>query len=111
VVSIPVLALSHFRKRISEKMLYIVAYSRSMGMTKVITGHLKQKGRKIPPTGSISMKRVIGPDGRPRNVWTLNAHSLSFGHDLQYVFRKNVSKARRANKRILGSTDLATRKP
>ena len=76
-------------------------------MAKVIIGHLKRKGRRAPAAGSVGVKRVVGPDGRPKNVWTLDAHSFSFGDDLRYVFGKNVSKARRANKRILGSTDLA----
>jgi hypothetical protein len=96
--------------RLSKNAMYMANYSRKLRMAKVITGSLKRKRRKTSGVGSVRVKRILGPDGKPRKVWTLDAHSFSFGEDLQYVFGKNVSKARRANKRILGSTDLAPRK-
>jgi hypothetical protein len=40
----------------------------------------------------------------------LDAGSPTFGTDLQYVFRKNVAKARRGNKRITGAADVAVSK-
>jgi hypothetical protein len=40
----------------------------------------------------------------------LDAHSPTFDRDLQYVFAKNVAKARRENKRLLGSADGVRRK-
>ena len=38
---------------------------------------------------------------------TLDANSSSFEDDLHYVFSKNVARARRENKRILGASDIA----
>jgi hypothetical protein len=55
-------------------------------------------------------KRVIGADGRPSTVLTLDARSPTFGDDLQHLFERNVRKARRDNKRLLGSADIAPRK-
>lgn len=40
----------------------------------------------------------------------LDAHSSSFGQDLRYVFGRNVAKARRENKRLTGSADLALKR-
>ena len=78
-------------------------------MPKIVVTDLKRETGKVPGR-RVSTKRVVGPEGRSRKVWTLEARSHTFGEELQYVFRKNVNKARRANKRILGSTDLVTHK-
>jgi hypothetical protein len=40
-------------------------------------------------------------------VLTLDANSPSFEDGLQYVFARNVAKARRDNKRIVGVADVA----
>jgi hypothetical protein len=55
--------------------------------------------------GSVTEKRVRGPDGRLVKVLTIDANSPTFGNDLSYVFRKNVAKARRENKKLLGAPD------
>jgi hypothetical protein len=55
-------------------------------------------------------KRIVGADGRSRTVLMLDASSPTFGDDLQNVFERNVRKARRDNKRVLGSADFAPRK-
>jgi hypothetical protein len=51
------------------------------------------------------------PTGRA-NLSTSSRHSAAphFEEGMQYVFRKNVAKARRENKRILGSADIVPRK-
>jgi hypothetical protein len=40
-------------------------------------------------------------------VRTLDANTAIFEEDLRYVFAKNVAKARRDNKRVVGATDIA----
>lgn len=77
-------------------------------MAKVVFASLKRP--KKPKKGSVGKKRMVGADGRIKMVQTLDAASTSFGDDLQQVFQRNVSKARRDNKRVLGSVDVAPRK-
>ena len=85
-------------------------------MVKVVVASLrptrptKSKRTKRSAAAPVTLKRVLGPDGRLRKLWALDAESLSFGDDLQYVFSRNVSKARRANKRIVGSSDVVAHK-
>jgi hypothetical protein len=45
--------------------------------------------------------------GRHGRLQILNADSESFGDDLERAFKKNVSKVRRENKRLLGIPDIA----
>jgi hypothetical protein len=54
---------------------------------------------------SVRKKRVHGSDGRVRQVMLLDLNSATFDDDLTYVFEKNVAKARRENKKLLGSAD------
>ena len=77
-------------------------------MTKVIVGKLAAPRRK---GASVTLKRVRGAEGQVKTLHSLDVGSNTFGNDLQYVFRKNVAKARRDNKQILGVPDVAhTRK-
>jgi hypothetical protein len=59
---------------------------------------------------SVGKKRVATASGKWKTVRTLDAHSPTFDRDLHYVFAKNVAKARRENKRLLGSADGVRRK-
>ena len=71
---------------------------------KKLSGSSK-KGAVRPET--VGQKRVRGSDGELLTLRTLNAGSKTFGRDFTYVFGKNVAKARRENKRVTGSTDVA----
>jgi hypothetical protein len=75
-------------------------------MAKVAT-RSKPKPKK---PGAVTEKRVRNIEGQVKTVWTLDARSPTFGTDLQYVFRKNVAKARRENRRIIGAADVAVSK-
>ena len=77
-------------------------------MAKVIFGSLKRRLRKAP--ASVGKKRVTTAAGERKTVFTLDANSPSFEDGLQYVFARNVAKARRDNKRIAGVADVAPRK-
>jgi hypothetical protein len=77
-------------------------------MAKVVVTRLKSDGRR--GATSVTEKRVRGPEGQMKTVRTLDAGSRTFGDDLQYVFSKNVAKARRDNKRVVGTTDVAIAK-
>lgn len=61
----------------------------------------KRQGRK----GSVREKILRDPEGRAVRVLTLDANSPTFLDDLTVVFRRNVAKARRENKRLFGSAD------
>jgi hypothetical protein len=79
-------------------------------VAKVVYASLNPRNGKASRESSLGKKRVMGADGRPKMVRTLDAHSRTFGDDLQMVFQENVRKARRANKRLLGSADGAPAK-
>lgn len=69
----------------------------------------KPKGTGSGKT-SVTEKRVRDTDGQVKTLRTLDAGSRTFGTDLQYVFGKNVAKARRDNKRAIGTTDVVIAK-
>src|SRR5215210_5394867 len=52
--------------------------------------------------GMVFEKRVYDQAGRLRTVLTVDTRSKTFGSDLQYAFEKNVAKARRENKKLVG---------
>jgi hypothetical protein len=61
-------------------------------------------------TTSIRKKKVHGLDGKVREILLLDLNSATFDDDLTYAFEKNVAKARRENKKLLGSADGIARK-
>ena len=76
-------------------------------VTKVITATLNANGRKRKH--SVVEKRVRRPDGKVAVMRTIDANSKTFADDLTYVFTKNVAKARRENKLLLGVSDFVSR--
>jgi hypothetical protein len=56
-------------------------------------------------TTAIRKKKVHGSDGVAREIMLLDLNSATFDDDLTYAFEKNVAKARRENKKLLGSPD------
>jgi hypothetical protein len=74
-------------------------------MSKVVVADLGNT--KIPHkmATSVRKKRVHDSDGRAREVMLLDLNSATFDDDLTYVFERNVAKARRENKKLLGSAD------
>jgi hypothetical protein len=73
-------------------------------MTKLVIAKLRHKASPVRE------KRILGPGGVVTTVRKLDAASSRFGDELQSAFAKNVRKARRDNKRIVGSADIAPRK-
>jgi hypothetical protein len=65
-------------------------------------GH--KAGAHSKKTG-VRTRTVHGSDGRARKVMSLDLNSTTFDDDLTYVFERNVAKARRENKKLLGSAD------
>lgn len=60
---------------------------------------------------AVTQKRVRDAiSGRFLTVRTIDARSKTLGHDLNYVFSKNVAKARRDNKAVTGVVDRAPTK-
>ncbi len=81
-------------------------------MAKIVVANLGRKAgsKTSSKTSAVSEKRVRGSTGQLKTLRTLDAGSQTFGDDLRYVFGKNVEKARRDNKRAIGSTDLVPAK-
>ena len=55
-------------------------------------------------------KRVRDTASQVKTLRVLDIGSRTFGEDLQYVFGKNVAEARRDNKRIIGTPDVAPKR-
>lgn len=69
-------------------------------MTDITVAEIKKpKVRK----GSVRQKMLRNSEGRSVRVLTLDANSATFSDDLTLVFRRNVARARRENKRLFGS--------
>jgi hypothetical protein len=82
------------------------------GMVKVVVAKLKGGTSRDVGSRNVSVgkKRVRDEDGQIREIRMLDARSATFGADLTYVFRKNVSKARDENKLVTGVRDIAPSK-
>jgi hypothetical protein len=50
--------------------------------------------------------RVVSPDGQIETRYTLELTSDAFASDVALVFQSAVNKARRENKKILGTPDV-----
>jgi hypothetical protein len=72
-------------------------------MPKVVVEQLNQSK---PGRHAVSKKRVRDSAGNARTIRTIDAESPTFGDDLRYVFTRNVRKARRENKRLIGTPDV-----
>ncbi len=61
----------------------------------------KTKARQLK--GSVREKTLRDAEGRAVRVLSLDANSETFSDDLALVFRRNVAKARRENKKLFGA--------
>jgi len=69
-------------------------------MTDITVAEIKKpRTRK----GSVRRKVLRDSEGRAVRVLALDANSATFSDDLTLVFRRNVAKARRENKKLFGS--------
>jgi hypothetical protein len=76
------------------------------GVAKVVFKSLKAD-RSSGPATRVGKKRVSRTEGGWKTVRTLDANTATFEEGFRYVFAKNVAKARRDNKRVVGTTDIA----
>lgn len=75
-------------------------------MANVRLAKLKRtKSSGLRRTGSVKEKRLRTGDGKIVRVLSLDANSATFIDDLAMVFEKNVGKARRENRQLLGSAN------
>jgi hypothetical protein len=79
-------------------------------MAKIVVTSLRSKPKDGRETASVTEKRVRDAEGQVKTLRTLDAGSRTFGQDLRYVFGKNVAKARRVNKRVIGTADVVVAK-
>lgn len=73
-------------------------------MTDVAIAQIK-KPKTRRRKSSVREKILRDSEGRSIRVLSLDANSATFSDDLALVFRRNVAKARRENKRLFGSAD------
>jgi hypothetical protein len=66
---------------------------------------LRTQARGAKKVGSVREKRMRNSDGKFVRVLSLDANSATFIDDLTMVFQRNVAKARRENRQLLGSAD------
>lgn len=59
---------------------------------------------------AITQKKFYDATGTLKTHLTLDAGSPTFGADLLFMFKRNVAKARRENKRLLGRADFEPKK-
>ena len=71
-------------------------------MTKVVVASLRSRSHG---RAAVAEKRVLDAAGQVKTLRTLDIGSSTYGRDLEYVFGKNVAKARRENKRMTGASD------
>lgn len=57
--------------------------------------------------GHVLQRRIVDKDGRYSTVPAVELQSPTFADDLLALFTRNVDRARRENKRILGVRDRA----
>jgi hypothetical protein len=76
-------------------------------VVKVVIAKLAADTRKgaTKKKTSVVEKRVRDREGRVSVLRTVDATSPTLTEDLTYVFKSNVAKARRENKRLFGSAD------
>ena len=72
--------------------------------------HKVSKSTAKGSSGVIS-KRLRTSDGKVIVFRLVDANSASFGSDFDSVFRSNVRKARRDNKRVVGTLNRGLTKP
>jgi hypothetical protein len=75
-------------------------------VAKVVFKSLKTGRLGKAAARAIGKKRVATSDGGWKTVWTLDINHPNFDDAYLYAFRRNVAKARRENKRILGVADV-----
>jgi len=79
-------------------------------MTKHLAASPQSKANGARASRPVAEKRVRDTAGQVKRLRVLDIGSETFGDDLQYVFGKNVAKARRDNKRITGTSDVAPKR-
>jgi hypothetical protein len=79
-------------------------------VARVVFKKFKARRPSKADTTTVGERRVLGLTGRAKKVLTLDANSKTFDLDLQYVFQRNVAKARRENRKVTGRSDRAPAK-
>jgi hypothetical protein len=78
--------------------------------TKHVGAILHAKSNGASATTTVPEKRVRYTAGQVKRLRVLDIGSRTFGDDLEFVFGKNVAKARRDNKRIIGTPDVVPKR-
>ena len=76
-------------------------------MTKPIVKKTPGKKRRAIRTATLHKQRVKDENGQVRTVYRLDAGSGRFDVEFSKAFQLSVAKARKENKRLTGSADVA----
>lgn len=79
-------------------------------MVKVVVASLKPEARTRKDAAKVVAKRVRDVQGQVKTLRTIDFASDTFGEDLRYVFGRNVAKARKDNKKIVGANDVGPKR-
>lgn len=66
----------------------------------------KVKAGKAEKPSGVTEKVVHDEAGRRVTLRSVDIESRSFSEDFLYIFKKNVQRARRENKKIAGTSDV-----
>lgn len=75
-------------------------------MAKVVIGDLQRPKSR----GSLTVRRIRNEAGELKTIPTVDLSRETFGEDLRRVFARNVTRARRENRKAFGSSDLVPAK-
>jgi hypothetical protein len=79
-------------------------------MVKVVYADPAPKSVRNAKAAGLGEKRVRGEGGSLIRLRTLDAGSATLSEDITEAFARNVAKARRENKKLLGVADIAPAK-
>jgi hypothetical protein len=79
-------------------------------MAKVAANGAKRRLNGHRDAISVTERRVRDAEGQVKTLRVLDVNSRTFGDDLQYVFSKNVARARRDNRRAIGAPDVVPKR-
>lgn len=79
-------------------------------MTKPVLKKTPDKKKKAISSATLQKQRITDENGQVRTIYRLDAGSGRFDVEFSKAFRLSVAKARKENKRLTGSPDVARAK-
>jgi hypothetical protein len=90
-----------------DSTLFAYVVFRGTDVTKPVLKKAPAKKKKAIRAATLHKQRIADENGRVRTVYRLDAGSGRFDIEFSKAFRLSVAKARKENKRLTGSPDVA----